>query len=359
MKSVMWRNVECCLLTMLSASASLPAAQPRVKSVEFVVGDLLQSEGGTSVPDDFPFRNPFGVDFDSRGTMFIVELVGGRIHELVPGMPPRVVSGDGSKSYRGDGGPLAEATYNGMHNLAITKDDQALIADTWNHCVRAIDLKTRTIRTLIGTGKPGVSGDGGPASQATFNDIMCVTLNPAETVLHITDLKNKRIRAVDLQTMIVTTVAGNGKGGIPTDGALAVESPLVDPRAAAEDHHGRLYILERGGHALRRVAADGTITTVAGTGKAGFQDGPARSAMINSPKHICVDGQDRVFIADEANGAIRCYDPATETVTTILGRGFGDPRIKVSQPHGVCIERGDLYVVDTGHNRLFRVRFQE
>ncbi|MCA8995562.1 MAG: hypothetical protein KDA80_01195 [Planctomycetaceae bacterium] len=337
----------------------IAAAQPQVAKVEFVVGDYLKSEQGSARPEDFPFHRPFGLDFDTSGRMYIVELEGGRVFSLSPGQAPQHISGDGSKSYWGDGGPWKQATYNGMHNIAISRAGKAYIADTWNHCVREVDLSSGMISTVAGTGKPGFSGDGGPAKQAQFDYVMCVSLDPEETALFIADLKNKRIRTVKLETGVVETIAGNGQQGVPKGGQKAMAAPLVDPRAVAVDHDGRVYILERGGHALRRIESDGTLKTVVGTGKPGFKDGSARQAEIKAPKHLCVDQQNRVYIADEANGAIRCYDPETETVSTILGRGHGDPRVTLDQPHGVCIERGDLYVVDSSHNRLFRVIFKE
>ncbi|MBT5689600.1 MAG: hypothetical protein HOI65_00640, partial [Opitutae bacterium] len=87
-----------------------------------------------------PLNRPFGVDFDSKGRMWIVELEGGRVHRSANGVRKQV-GGDGSKSYRGDGGSLGQATFNGMHNLAIAPDDSVYIADSWNHCIRRIDAK--------------------------------------------------------------------------------------------------------------------------------------------------------------------------------------------------------------------------
>ena len=336
---------------------TVSAGQPKVTSVELVVGSLLPAEGGPEAPSASPFESPFGVDFDPAGNMFVVELEGGRVFERTANGTVRQIGGDGSRSYRGDGGPLEKGTFNGMHNLAITKSGRLLIADTWNHCVREVDLETRQIRTLAGNGEPGyVDGSG---SEARFRDVMCITLNPAEKELHIADLKNLRIRVLNLETNEATTLAGNGKKGVPADGAAALDSPLVDPRAVAADAEGRVYVLERGGHALRRIDRDGTIRTVAGTGKAGFKDGPAREAQFNSPKHICVDAQGRVYIADDANAAIRCYDPETETVTTLLGRGHGDERITLKRPHGVTREKGALYVCDTYNNRIFRLGLKD
>ena len=130
---------------------------------------------------------------------------------------------------------------------------------------------------------------------------------------------------------------------------------MVDPRAVASDGAGNLYILERSGNALRVVRPDGAIYTVAGTGRKGFRDGGALQARFGSPKHICCDPGGNVYIADDVNKAIRKYDPKTGRVSTVLGRGFGDPKITLERPHGVRWHDGRLHVVDTGHNRILRI----
>lgn len=331
------------------------AEEPNPRA-EIVIGSRLVSEGGKPDAPPSPLKSPFGIDFDSKGTAILVELGGGRVHKLTPDGKLVKIAGDGSKSYRGDGEPAAKATFNGMHNVAITPKDEILIADSWNHCVRRIDPKTGIITTIAGTGKPGFSGDGGPAKQATFNFVMCITLNPKGDKLHVADLKNRRIREIDLKTGLVKTIAGNGKRGVPKDGASAVQSPLIDPRAVAADSKGDVYVLERGGHALRKVTPDGKIYTVAGTGKRGYRDGDALQAQFGSPKHICVDAEDNVYVADDQNAAIRKYDPRTKKVTTVLGRGVGTPKLSLKNPHGVCIEKGTLWVVDMGNDRLIRVK---
>lgn len=325
---------------------------------EFVIGDFMTEEGGTWNPKSSPLLRPFGVDFNTAGKMFAVELEGGRVYQLNDLTDPESltqVSGDGSKSYHGDNGPAVAATYNGMHNVAITPNGDVYIADSWNHCIRRIDATTNLVSTFAGTGKPGFSGDRGPAINAAFDFIMCITLNRTNDVLHVADLKNRRIRAIDLVSGTVTTVAGNGQKGTPKDGALATAAPLEDPRAVAADSKGNIYILERGGNTLRVVRTDGTIHTVAGNGQRGFKDGPAREAQFGSPKHICVDSADNIYVADDQNKAIRRYTPTTNTVSTVLGRGHGHPNIKLLHPHGVCWEKDNLYVVDTSHNRIMRM----
>ena len=323
---------------------------------EVVVGGLLRAEGGTWSPDAGPLASPFGVDFAPNGDMWIVELEGGRVHRMELGGNVRHVGGDGSKSYRGDGGPLMQATFNGMHNCVTTKNGDLYIADSWNHCIRKVAADAGIITTVAGTGEKGFSGDGEPAKAATFDFVMCIMLNPTQDRMLISDLNNRRVRSFDLKTGIVTTVAGNGIKGVPTDGSAAIDSPLVDPRAAVEDAQGQLWILERGGHALRLVRSDGTIHTIAGNGKSGFADGVGVASQFGSPKHLCLDPQGNVYIADDQNGAIRRYDPKTQTVTTILGRGFGDATIRLKNPHGVTWHAGWLYVVDMGHNRILRIR---
>jgi hypothetical protein len=324
--------------------------------VEIVVGGLMADEGGTWNRNDSPLKAPFGVDFNSAGEMWIVELEGGRVHKLDAAGRLHHAGGDGSQGYKGDGGTLAGATFNGMHNCAVTPNGDLYIADSWNHCIRQVDARSGKITTVAGTGKKGYGGDGGPGTEATFDFVMCITLNPANNVLHIADINNRRIRTFDLQTGLVTTLAGNGQRGVPRDGAVATESPLVDPRAVAQDSQGNVWVLERAGNVLRVIRPDGKIYTVAGTGEPGFADGPGLKAQFAGPKHLCVDGSDHVYIADDMNGAIRKFDPRTNQVSTVLGRGRGDARIRLRNPHGVCYERGALYVVDMGNNRIMKLK---
>ena len=348
-------NVLKCLLIGLAATAWSTEIAIADGEIDFIVGDRMVDEGGQWDYERSPLQSPFGIDFDSAGEMYIVELGGGRVHKLAGGVL-QTLNENAEKGYVGDGGLIAKAQFDGMHNCAITPDDQLLIADSWNNCVRQVDLKTSLITTLAGTGAAGFSGDGGSAKSATFDFLMCITLNPSNTVLHIADLKNLRIREFDLSTGIVRTVAGNGKKGVPRDGASAVDAPLADPRAVASDGSGNVYVLERNGNALRVVRPDGTIHTVAGTGEKGFRDGPAMEAQFAGPKHICCDHVGNVYIADDMNRAIRKFDPKLNLVTTVLGRQFGDKTIKLEHPHGVCWHDETLYVVDTGHNRILRIR---
>lgn len=342
------------LVVISDASAQVnqdkPSSPPRVS---VVVGHMTAGEGGAGGDLKSPLQSPFGIDFDAQGNLYIVELAGGRVFRRDSKGILKRIAGDGSEGYRGDGGSAQDATFRGMHNLAVTPAGEIYISDSWNHCVRKIDRQGR-ITTVVGTGQAGYR-DAKQGNQAQFDYLMCITWDAAFENLLIADLRNRRVRAWNARTGQVRTIAGNGTRGVPEDGVRAINAPLVDPRAVASDSQGRVYILERGGHALRRVEADGTLRTVAGSGRKGFADGVAHQAEFNSPKHLAVDAQDRVVIADDGNAAIRLYDPAEDRVVTLVGRGPTEPALRLNRPHGVCVEQDRLWIVDSENHRILRI----
>ena len=309
---------------------------------------------------------PFGVDFDRAGNLYLVEMTGHHVRKLGADGLLTVIAGTGDKGDDGDGGPALRAQFNGMHNLAVTPSADIYLADTWNNRVRKIFGDTGVISTVAGTGEKGFSGDGGAATAAKFGGIYCASLDPQSENLYLADLDNLRIRRVELKSGRVTTVAGNGRKGIPVEGLRATNAPLVDPRAVINDGRGNTYILERGGHALRMVNPDGTIYTVAGTGQKGFSGdgGEARLAQLSGPKHLCFDLEGNVIIADTDNHVIRKYFPATGKIIRVAGTGKkgskgvgGSPLdLELNQPHGVHVHRdGTLYITDSHNNRVLRI----
>jgi DNA-binding beta-propeller fold protein YncE len=270
------------------------------------------------------------------------------------------------KGFSGDGGDARKAQINGVHNIAVTPEGHIFLSDAWNYRVRKINGQTGVITTFAGTGTKGFSGDGGPTAMAEFGTVIQVALDPAAKHLYVADIDNKRIRRIALDTGIVETVAGNGKAAKPEDGALAKDAPLSDPRAVVPAADGSFYILERGGNALRFVDTAGKIKTVAGTGAKGLSGdgGHALEATMSGPKHLCLDRDGSVIIADAETNTIRRYDPQSGKITRIAGTGKkgdagvgGDPlACELARPHGVTVgPDGILYITDSYNNRVLRI----
>ena len=315
--------------------------------------------GGPDAPAAAQLREPFGVEFNAAGDAFIIEMAqGNRLLRLDAKTGALThVAGQSAPGDSGDGGPALRAQFNGPHNLAVHPDGRVFISDTWNGRIRVYDPATALVTSLAGYGVPAAEGRArGP---------YCVALNPAATHLYIADLR--RVHALDLATGKLTVIAGNGEKGIPADGALATAAPLVDPRAVAVDRAGLVYILERNGHALRVVTPDGRIRTVVNvSGKKGAtgDGGDARDAALNGPKHLCVDRDDSVLIADAENNLIRRYVPATGKILRVAGTGKkgatgldGSPEAaELARPHGVTVHRdGTLYITDSYNQRILKI----
>ena len=266
----------------------------------------------------------------------------------------------------GDGGHATQATFS-SHPMRVTGDcaSNLYVTDAHHARVRRIDAATNTITTVAGCGVEGFSGDGGPAVHAQLASPHGSALDPHGN-LYIADLKNDRIRRVDASTGTITTVAGNGEHGYSGDGSLATEAMLASPIAVTSSADGDLYIADHRNSRIRKVdAATGTITTVAGTGDQDFSGdgGPATQAAIALPRDVALHADSSLYIADGANNRIRKVNP-DGTITTVAGTGRaefsgdGGPAHKasLSMPYSIALDRnGSLYVVDTGNYRVRKV----
>ena len=310
--------------------------------------------------------DPFAVGFDARGFTYICEMTNNRIVWVHPRGFLVPLAGTTKKGSAGDGGGAIEAEFNGPHNLLVAKNGDVFIADTWNGKVRVIDAQSKRISTFAGTGKRGYSGDGGAATNADFSGIYSLAFDAAQENLYLADLENRRVRAISLITGEVRLVAGNGQKGIPADGSDALTAPLFDPRAVAAAKSGDVYILERSGNALRVVDTNGKIRTVVGTGKQGGVTDTTnpREATLKSPKHLCVDKDDNVLIADSDNHVVLKYLPRENRLVRIAGTGKSgkalseDPlKTELNQPHGVSVDgQGRIYIADSSNSRVLRVQ---
>jgi hypothetical protein len=306
----------------------------------------------------------YGCAFDTEDNLYICD---GRNHTI-----RRIdrnfgiittVAGTGEAGYSGDGGPAIQATMDNIYSLIVDANGDIYLADRLNAAVRKIDAATGIITTVVGTGQQGYSGDGGPGTQAQIREPNDFCLDSKGGLL-IADILDQRVRRLDLKTGIITTFAGDGKKRRSGDGGPAEEASVMGPRAVCMDRQGNIYIAEREGNGVRKVDANGIMSTFAGTGERGYSGdwGPALTATWGAPKAMRCDHQDNVIVVDTENNAVRRIDNSTGIVTTIAGGhqgGDGDggnaTDAGLQRPHGCGIDReGNLYIAD-GINHRVRV----
>jgi hypothetical protein len=221
-----------------------------------------------------------------------------------------IAGSDSFGDFTGDGGPAPAAALNEPLGVAVMPDGGYLIADAGNDRVRRV-FADGTIKTVAGTGWFGDSGDGGPATAASFKDPIGVAVLPDGSFL-IADAGAGRVRRVSL-TGIITTVAGNGTRGFSGDGGPATAAEISDPNGLAVMPDGGFLIAD-GDYVVRRVFPDGTITTVAGTGALAVlrngDGGPATAANIDLPFAVALTPSGGFVFSEEGNAAVRFVDSA-------------------------------------------------
>jgi sugar lactone lactonase YvrE len=278
----------------------------------------------------------------------------------------RFVTGEaiGRTRFAGDGGPASDALFNFPTAVAVDKDGNVYIADTLNHRIRMVDAATGIIRTIAGTGQARYSGDGGPAVSASLQDPAALVIDGRDR-LYIADQSNNRVRAVDLRTGRISTIAGNGTAAYNGDGMPAADAALAGPSGLALGPDGILYIADTFNGRIRSVDLEtGTIQTAAGDGSEyRFQDGD-ESVSLSRPYGIAVDRQGNIFLTDSDSHLLRVYDKARRVACRVAGNGtaaFSGDRgpadgAALSYPFGLAIDdRGAIFVADTFNHRVRRL----
>jgi len=272
-------------------------------------------------------NNPFGIVRGPDAALYICDMSNHVIRRVDTNGIITTVVGTGRKGYSGDGGPALKAELNEPYEIRFDAGGAMYFVEMPNHIVRRVHATTRVISTVAGAGKAGFSGDRGPAINAALNQPHSIQLDSTGN-LYICDIGNHRIRKVDARTGRISTFAGTGAKSPTKDGALFADNPLFGPRAIDFDGAGNGWLALREGNAVYRLdLKEAAIHHVAGTGKSGFtgNGGPAKAASLSGPKGLSVAPNGDVYLADTESHSLRMIDSKTGTLELVAGTGeLGD-----------------------------------
>jgi gliding motility-associated-like protein len=268
-------------------------------------------------------NGPIGITFDALGNLYVADAGNERVRKITSGGIISTIAGTGTATFSGDGGPATSAGLNIPNGVAVDASGNVYITDDNNNRVRKINT-SGIISTFCGNGTAGFSGDGGQATSASINKISGITIDAGGN-FYIADNYNNRVRKIT-PSGIISTYAGNGIGGSTGDGGSATSASLNHPSRLTLDAAGNLYISDDLNYKIRMVTTSGIISTVVGTGVAGFSGdgGNATTAQIKNPAGIAFDLSGDLLIGDWANQRVRKVTglampvpPVTKQVFTI------------------------------------------
>lgn len=311
------------------------------------------------------FNYPYGIAMDGSGTLYVADYSGHTVRKVMvdTGAVTTLVGKAGiAGSTDGTG---TTATFNGPNGLATDGAGTLYSADRNSHTARKIVLATATVSTLAGTAgvqtaiATGGSADG-VGGAVRFKNPYGVVAGDADT-LYVADTYNHTIRKVDVRTGAVTTLAGAAGAAGTMDGQGAAARFNL-PSALTADGSGSLYVTDYGSQTIRKVdLGSGTVTTIAGTmGMAGNADGVGAVARFDRPQGIAADRAGALFVADTGNHTIRRVEVSTGAVTTLAGAagiaGITDgsgTSARFNNPYGVALDAvGTLYIADYGNHAM-------
>ncbi|MCX7172650.1 MAG: NHL repeat-containing protein [Proteobacteria bacterium] len=318
-------------------------------------------DGGPAVSAQLDTPNAAVVDAD--GNLYVADTGNHRIRKVTTTGIISTIAGTGVATYAAYGSSANQAFLNQPYSVAVDTAGNLYIADTYNNLIRKVTTNG-LITTIAGTGTGGYGGDNGSGLQAQLSYPMGISIDTSGK-LYFAD--GPRIRKL-ASNGIISTVAGSSTLGYGGDNGAATFAKLNVPMGTAVDTYGNLYIADTFNNRVRKVTASGVITTIAGTGAAGYSGdgGPATSAKLNLPSGVAADSNGNLYIADLRNNRLRKL-ATNGIITTVAGDGTagyagdnGPPgSAQLNAPSGVSFDTsGNLYIVDAGNNRIRKIAAQ-
>ncbi|MDA1276791.1 MAG: immunoglobulin domain-containing protein [Verrucomicrobia bacterium] len=341
----------------ISTTAKLSVLNPLAESVTVTT---LAGSGVAGYADGAglaaQFNSPNDASVARNGLIYVADAFNHRIRQVTPDGVVSTFSGSGISGYLD--GPSSSAQFNTPLGIFVDVGGDVFVADTENNRIRKVSPSaSRTVTTVAGNGQPGYTD--GSKETANFNFPNDVALDSFGGI-YVSEFNNHTIRKVT-PNGTVSTFAGTGLAGY-ADG-LAKNARFNRPAGLAVSQTGNLYVSEWGNERIRRIAPNGEVSTLAGAGKKGFLDGAGAAALFNEPDDLTIDAEGNLFVVEHGNHAVRRVT-SDGVVTTVAGTGqagYGDGsgrEAKFFSPVGLAIEAdGSLIVVDSGNQLLRRIRF--
>ncbi len=320
-------------------------------------GPLVEKVAGAGVSgyrdgpqDSARFNNPKSVTIDVAGNLYVTDRDNVRIRKISTAGIVSTIAGTGVAGFLN--GEASAARFRTTGGITIDSQGNLYVADWDNHKIRKIS--TDGFVTTFAGGSAGFTN--GEKSIALFNIPKGITIDNSGN-FYVADQENHSIRKIS-SSGIVSTVAGNGNSGF-IDGGIS-QARFSRPRDVAVDGAGNLYVADAGNHSIRKITPAGDVTTLAGNGSSGNNDGEGSAARFNSPKGVVVDNFGNIYVADSENHSIRKITP-TGRVSTIAGDGTkgnnereGSTPARFNTPRGLVLDAAqkNLFIVDELNHRI-------